>query len=184
MMGLTVVLVGAESTGKTTLASALADVLGAPWVSEFARDYLNAGMAYEATDVLAIAKGQHAAEQQALLDDPLMLIVDTDLLVTRIWSEVRFGFVDPWIVRALAAANAGARSRLYLLPQPDIPWRADPLRESAGERDALHARYRQALTDMNADFVEIGGEREERLSAAVATIRRRQQTTASQPSTD
>ena len=170
MTRLTVVLVGTESTGKTTLARGLADVLDAPWVGEFARDYLRAGEPYQATDVLAIAKGQHAAEQRALQDDPPLLIVDTDLLVTRIWSEIRFGHVDPWISTELAAVNAGGRQRLYLLPRPDIPWAPDPLRESASERDDLHQHYRRALIELNVDFTEIGGDRANRLSAALAAI--------------
>lgn len=188
MTTLTVVLTGAESTGKTTLAAELAAALDAPWVPEYARAYLKTGSDYEQRDVLAIARGQHEAEEKALAAAPPVLVVDTDLLVLRIWSEVRFGRVDPWITERLAARLAGRLAerhaekltetgaqpqRLYLLTQPDIPWQPDPLRESPHTRDWLHARYRTALEDMAADFVEIRGARHERLATALEQIRAR-----------
>lgn len=92
---------GPESCGKTTLATALGQALGAPVVAEVARDFLDARFQaeghyhYSEGDLLTIARGQFAREQAALASNPAVLVCDTDLLVLLVWSEVRFGRVDP-----------------------------------------------------------------------------------------
>jgi nicotinamide riboside kinase len=169
--GLTAVLVGAESSGKTTLARQLSRRLGAPWLPEYARRHLAGRAGYTADDVLTIARAQHAAEQRLVASGHSLLLVDTDLLVTRIWSEVRFGACPAWIDTTLRSTLAAPRRRLYLLPRPDdVPWTADRLRENPYDRDMLHERYRAALVEMGATFVELGGTRRERVGVAEAAV--------------
>jgi nicotinamide riboside kinase len=168
--GLTVVLVGAESSGKTTLARQLSRQLGAPWLPEYARRHLAGRDSYAPGDVLAIARAQHAAEQRLVSTGHPLLIADTDLLVTRIWSEVRYGACPEWIDTTLHRMLLAPRRRLYLLPRPDVPWVADPLRENPRDRDALHARYRTALIELGATFLELTGSRRERMAAAEAAV--------------
>ena len=89
---LIVCLTGPESTGKSTLAEALACEFAAPMVPEIARDYLTSIDEYDNKDVLAIAHLQLAAEQAIADTAPRLMICDTDLLVLRIWWEEKYGF--------------------------------------------------------------------------------------------
>ncbi len=163
---LTVAIVGAECSGKTTLSQQLAAHFGAPWVPEYARAYLREP-AYTRDDVLAIARGQHAAEIAA--DAPLV-IADTDLVVIEVWWQVRFGGTHPWIDATLRSQLTAARGRAYVLTTPDIPWVADPLRENPHDRAALHAHYVRLLQSLGAEYVEVSGSREARLRRAIAGV--------------
>lgn len=167
--GLTVVLVGAESTGKTTLASALASRYQAPWVAEVARDYLTGLSGYDIEDLEQIGRRQLDAEQQSRTAQHRLLLLDTDILVIDIWWRERFGAPPDWVGDALARAARDSRRR-YLLCAPDLPWAADPLRENPDDRERLHQRYRRALEAMNATYAEISGHRAARTDAAVAAI--------------
>ena len=167
--GLTVAIVGAECSGKTTLAEALARRFDAPWVPEYSRSYLANRTSYEADDVLAIAQGQYRAEA-ALTADESLLFADTDLVVIKIWWDVRFGGTIAWIDSALEAALSNARQRRYLVPTPDIPWIADPLRENPSDRPALHARYIQLLDVLGAQYAEISGSPQQRLDLASRVV--------------
>jgi NadR type nicotinamide-nucleotide adenylyltransferase len=166
--GLTVAIVGAECTGKTTLAQSLAEHYRTPWVTEYARAYLTKAV-YTPSDVRAIARGQHAAETAAAAGAPL-LFADTDLVVIKVWWDVRFGGSDHWVDATLAEALSAQRRRAYLLSIPDIPWVADALRENPDDRPELHVRYRRLLQSLGVDFVEVGGSREGRLADAVRAV--------------
>jgi NadR type nicotinamide-nucleotide adenylyltransferase len=168
---LTVAVVGAECSGKTTLASGLAKRFGVPWVPEYARDYLARRSHYDAADVRAIARGQQRAEDAATSENDLVF-ADTDLVVIKVWWSVRYGGGDEWIDASLDALLAEDRARAYLLPTPDIPWTPDPLREHPNERPALHARYKRLLDDLGVQYIEVSGSEEQRLDAASTAVRR------------
>ncbi len=168
--GLTVAVVGAECAGKTTLAAGLAQRFDAPWVPEYAREYLGARARYDADDVLAIARGQHRAEA-AIAGTADLLFADTDLVVIKIWWQVRFGGSHACIDTQLNADLVGPRRRCYLLPTPDMPWVFDPLRESPQDRPALHARYRALLDSLGARYLEVSGSPGQRLDRASAAVR-------------
>lgn len=178
-----VVLVGVESTGKTTLARTLAAALRWDLVEEQARVWLAArDNHYEEADLRTLSDLQWQAESRAAASlcsgagvgprDPLVkgLVVDTDQCVLRIWSEVRFGRCDARILARLAERPAAH----YLLPEPDLPWVPDPQRETPdpAERRALHARYRQLLEQLGHPWAEIGGEGSARVDAAWSALRR------------
>lgn len=163
-----IVVVGVESTGKTTLARALAEHTGRTLVPEVARAWLAArGNRYREEDLETLARLQWRAEVDAARSGR-GLVADTDLVVLRIWSEVRFGRCAPWIRKALAARTTA----VYLLTRPDLPWEADPQRETpdAGERAALHERYRRLLGELPHPWREIGGAGTARLDAALAAL--------------
>jgi nicotinamide riboside kinase len=89
------VLIGVESSGKTTLAQALAEKLQGTYVPEYARMYLDAhGLLYQQEDLLAIAKGQVELIKEACNKEEQWLVCDTDLLVIKVWSEQVFGSCD------------------------------------------------------------------------------------------
>ena len=169
--GLTIALVGAECSGKTTLARSLAVRLGAPWVPEYARTYLAGRSGYTKSDVLAIARGQRRAEQALHDTGHGLVIADTDLVVIKIWWAVRFGENDPWLDAALEEDLAAPRRRFYLLPRPDFPWVGDPLRENPDDRAVLHERYRSLLDALGVPFRELTGTKRERLAAAESAVR-------------
>jgi nicotinamide riboside kinase len=178
--GLLICVTGPESTGKTTLAEALAERLGAPLVSECARTLLAArirrdsagtagsGVDYGPQDVLEIAKAQLAAEQAALAEGAPIVVADTDLTVIRVWWEEKYGALHPWISAALAERSP----RRYLLALPDIPWQPDPLRESPLDRQRLVVRYREVLAGDGHPFGEVSGAGPARLDSAWQHVRR------------
>jgi len=162
-----IALVGPESCGKTTLARALAEHLSAPVVEEFAREYLELRSIennYSSDDVLSIAKSQWEREQQALHRNTQNLILDTDLLVIKIWWEQKYGRCHPWILDRLEQQ----RQRKYLLLSPDIPWHSDPLRENPHDRQCLFETYQQELIVGKCDYTVISGSYSERTDQAIA----------------
>ena len=161
-------IVGPESSGKTTLARALAKRLDAPWVEEFARAYLSGRPAYDETDLETIARGQMALEEGALQDAPPVLVLDTDLLVLQVWWREKYGAAPDWVQAALRAQH----DRAYLLVRPDLPWEPDPLRESQYDRERLFVVYRDALANRGAAFGIVGGSGCARLCAALQTLDR------------
>ncbi len=133
-----ITIVGPESSGKTTLAGALADRYNCPWVPEYAREFLDRqGPDYGETDLVAIAAGQREALRTVLeAIDPAPLpqvddlhphiVVDGGVFSVAIWSLLKFGRIDPEIGDMLAEDPTS----LYLVLRPVLPWAPDPLRES------------------------------------------------------
>ncbi len=135
-------LTGPESSGKTLLAERLTQQLDAVMVAEYAREYLSQKeKPYEEADLLAIWRGQKAAEERHR--DASCLVCDTGPLVMAIWSEVKYGRVHPEIAAAAAALDYD----LILLCAPDWAWEPDPLREAPDTkvRWQLFNRYRNRL---------------------------------------
>lgn len=163
------VTTGPESSGKTTLAEQLSTALNSPLVTEASRDYLTdlsrrkPGYHYQPDDLLHIARLQHERELQALQHKPAQLVCDTDLLVIVIWSEVRYGTVDPVLSR-LFKESLATTQRTYLLCDPRIPWQPDPLRENPHDRNALFERYLAKLKALGAEFTIVTGSESERLA--------------------
>jgi NadR type nicotinamide-nucleotide adenylyltransferase len=164
-----VVLFGPESTGKTTLARALAEHYRTPWVPEWARGHLDPqGGACREADIALIAQGQAASEDALARQAERVLICDTDTLTTTIWSEVYFGGVASWI-RDLARVR---RHDLYLLCDIDIPWVADGQRDMPHRRAEFAARCQAALAADDRPVVRLSGDHGTRLATAVAAIDR------------
>jgi NadR type nicotinamide-nucleotide adenylyltransferase len=160
-----VCLIGPECTGKTTLAERLAAHFGASWVPEFAREYaLRVERALTVEDAIPIALGE-----MALLDaaaDGGLLILDTDLISTVVYSRYYYGSCPEWIEREALSRRAD----FYLLMDIDVPWADDAVRDSADSRIALFGQFVSALAEFGASVVKIGGSWEERFAAAVREI--------------
>ena len=126
-----IVLFGPESTGKTTLSIQLARHYNTVWAPEFARAYLqkkwnNERKTCENSDILPIAIGQMEIENRLAKKADKVLICDTDLLETKVYSEEYYGgFVDP-LLDKLAVENT---YDMYFLTNIDTPWEADDLRD-------------------------------------------------------
>ena len=147
---------GPESTGKTTLCRRLAAGFGVPWLPEYAREYLAGRADYGETDVAAIAREQMRREAELVAGSPKGVVLDTDLSVILVWWREKFGPVPAWLERAFAAQSP----RFYLLCRPDLPWRPDPLRETAGDRQRLRRHYQAyhyLLFERGLPFVVVEG---------------------------
>lgn len=173
-----IVVIGPESTGKSTLCGYLADYYNTLWCPEFARAYLlENGTSYSANDLIKIAKGQLAAEQkyaealQSQIDQTGFikpLIIDTDMYVMKVWAEYVFGTCPTFILDEINKRYYD----LYLLCKPDIPWVKDELREYPDEkpRQELFQMYKDILINQQTPWVEISGDFESRNQKAVMAI--------------
>ncbi|WP_201539629.1 AAA family ATPase [Psychrobacter sp. 1044] len=164
-----VAILGAESTGKTTLCRDLAAHFGCPWVPEYMRTYLQAKWDKEHLtctweDLLPIAQGQielenKLAAQAAQNSDSSYLFCDTSLFELMVYSNWYYGDCP----KALTNAALTHHYDLILLTEVDIPWVADDLRDSPHQRDEISAYFESQLTRHQKPFHRIGGDRDERV---------------------
>ena len=166
-----VVLIGSESTGKTTLARRLAEHYGVEWVPEFVRGYVDQKQETLVFDDHApIARGQIALEDEyrtrAAEIDAALLFQDTDLLSTAIYCAHYYGKCPVWITDAARAR----RPDLYLLLDIDIPWTADPQRDRGNMREEMHELFRKAVEDSGVPFVLVSGDERARFETAREAI--------------
>ena len=165
-----VCLIGAECTGKTRLAEELARHFGTVWIPEYARQYaVRVARPLTYIDVSAIAEGQIALDESATRDPrPAtgVIILDTDLISTVVYSRHHYGHCPEWIEREARKRRAD----LYLWLDIDVPWIADPARDSGQRRDQLHDEFREALEEFEAKYELIAGEWKGRLQRAIRAI--------------
>lgn len=167
-----IVVIGPESTGKSTLSAALAKALNTVWVPEYARQYLEElGRPYEEADLLEIAKGQLAQEDKLAQQAHKYLICDTDLYVLKVWSEAKYGYCHKEILQSIAERKYD----MYLLTYIDVLWQDDPLREhpAAHEREYFYKQYRDIVQQSGVPWADIRGNEQERLKTALDAIRMR-----------
>ncbi|MCC1484292.1 AAA family ATPase [Winogradskyella immobilis] len=167
-----VVLFGPESTGKTTLSRQLAEHYKTLWVPEYAREYLQykwdkEQKVCEPKDLLPIVIGQMQLENELANQVNSVLICDTDLLETKVYSEAYYiGICDP-ILNKYALENS---YDLYFLTYIDTPWEADDLRDKPNEREKMFKAFEEALIKYNRPFVLLKGDKKARLKNAIAHI--------------
>jgi NadR type nicotinamide-nucleotide adenylyltransferase len=176
-----IVIIGPESTGKSTLCEQLAQHFETTWCPEFAREYLlTNGTNYEYDDLLTIAKGQLALEDEytetlernslPLLENggSIPLFIDTDMYVMKVWCEFVFGKCHPFITENIAKRKYD----LYLLCNIDLPWVKDELREypDLETRKKLYHIYKNILVNQQVPWVDISGNYEERFNTAVKAV--------------
>ena len=165
-----IVVIGPESTGKSTLSEALAAALATVWVPEFARGYLEAlGRPYEQKDLLTIARGQLAAEDQLMGLANNYMVCDTCLRVIQVWSNHKYGTCDESILKAIKERKYD----LYLLTGIDMPWTYDPLREheAAHWRQHFYSLYQRLVAESGIPWVAINGSHDERMMLALEAIK-------------
>ena len=166
---LKVVVIGPESTGKSTLSERLAGHYQSMWVPEYARQYLDElTRPYEQQDLLVMAEGQLRLEEERAVLANEVLICDTDLHVIKVWSEHKYGNCDPRILEMIAMR----RYDLYLLTYIDIPWEEDPQREhpDPAMREYFYQVYKDIVVNSGVPWVDIRGSYEERLQRATEAV--------------
>jgi NadR type nicotinamide-nucleotide adenylyltransferase len=178
-----IVIIGPESTGKSTLCQELAEYFETIWCPEYAREYLlTNGTDYSFQDLLTIAKGQIALEEKLaekleqraapLLeqDYDIPYFIDTDMSVMKVWCEFVFNKSHPFIEEQLAKRKVDH----YFLCQPDLPWVKDQLREypDLATREKLFTIYRSWLESQSVPWTLIQGKDTERMQLAVRAVNR------------
>lgn len=175
-----IVIIGPESTGKSTLCGQLAAHYNTVWCPEYAREYLlQNGTNYTFDDLALIAKGQLALEDAYVerarsqkssdIQHPTSnfkpLFLDTDMYVMKVWCEFVFGQCHRFILDEIVTRKYD----LYLLCNTDLPWTKDELREypDLETRESLFKMYKDLLINQSTPWVEIKGSNDERLEIAV-----------------
>lgn len=173
---LRVVLFGAESTGKSTLAERLAARFGAPWSAEYVREYWDThGGVITAASLDDIARGQRAGEDaaraRAEAGGARVVFHDTDLLTCTIWDDLLFPGACPEWLRGEATARARATD-LFLFCDTDLPWAPDPQRCFPDEEGRAMCRrlFLEKLEATGARWVRVYGADAEREARAVAAV--------------
>jgi len=183
-----VVVIGPESTGKSSLCEQLANHYKTEWVKEYAREYLlTNGTEYNYDNLLEIAKGQFALEKAAiqLVENKIkirsdnnttsaandlseIVLIDTNMYVLKVWCEFVFEKCHPWILNQIVENSYD----LYLLCDIDLPWVKDELREypEVGIREKLYHHYKDLLINQSTPWVNISGNYQQRVEIAVNAI--------------
>lgn len=170
---LKIVLYGSESTGKTTLAMALAAHYNTVWVPEYAREYLQKKYdrtgevcAYE--DLLPIAKGQLKLEAElAKKARNHLLFCDTNILETYYYGKAYYpDFHHPELWQLIKKHPYD----FYFLTYIDIPWEADDLRDRPDQRAEMHQFFEQSLRENQVPYMILKGNKEERLAMAIEKL--------------
>ncbi|WP_238014997.1 AAA family ATPase [Dactylosporangium sp. AC04546] len=177
-----VIVVGAESTGTTTLARALAAQLrlrrGAfattAWVPEYGRTLTSIKMAglapgqgvedlvWTRDDFVTVVREQNAAEDAAARTGGPILVGDTDSFATAIWEERYLGSTSP------AVRDAARRPALYLLTSDEgVPFEDDGMRDGEHLRGWMTQRFRDELAARDVPWIELAGPYRARLETAL-----------------
>lgn len=142
-------IIGPESTGKTTLARYLAERYHGVLVPEYAREYVEQlGRPYAREDVETIARHQIKQLQGLTTNDQRLYFFDTELIITKVWLEYKYGECPAWVEDALRRFPMD----VYLLCYPDIEWQFDPVRENPDNREELFLRYEQEIQKLSIPY--------------------------------
>jgi NadR type nicotinamide-nucleotide adenylyltransferase len=161
-----IALIGGESSGKSTLAAALAERFDTLWVHEYGRElWIEREATLDFEDLLAIGEVQVAREEEALRRARRFLFCDTTALVTAFYSHSLFGRIDPRLQRL-----AERRYDHHLLCAPDFAFVQDGHRVDEAYRQEQHDYYVAALREQGQAFTLIEGASERRIERAVGVL--------------
>lgn len=167
---LRIAIIGPESTGKTELAKKLAEHFSAPWVPEYAREYVEKlRNPYTYEDVCNIARKQ--IEQEMIFEQPThpnenYVFFDTDLIITKVWFTYCFQKVPDFLSKRLSCNFFN----MYLLCAPDLPWEPNPVREHGNDREYFFNLYKEEIEKTGKSYAIITGTGNQRIENAIAAI--------------
>lgn len=161
MSGTKIAFTGPECSGKSTMACWLAKELSFDLVKEYAREYLKDKSSYSMDDLDIIASKQF--ERNSVKG---ALVIDTEMLVMKIWYEEKYQRVSENILQLLERQQID----LYFLCKPDFKWVPDPLRENPQDRDRLFHIYEASLKKCGFSYCVLSGSEAERKKIIKATL--------------
>jgi HTH-type transcriptional repressor of NAD biosynthesis genes len=170
-----VCVVGAESTGTTTLAQDLAEHYETVWVPEYGREYCEklaaAGVdlwnySWDSAEFTLIARAQVELELKMAREANRLLICDTDAFATGIWHERYLGSRSSEI-DAIAEARSPS---LYILTDNDIPFVQDGIRDGESIRQWMTGRFEEELIHRDLPWMKVSGTKAQRLNSAIQMI--------------
>lgn len=162
-----IVLTGAESTGKSSLAEGLANHYQTIWIPELAREYVEKlNRKYTYSDIEMIAKKQLEIEKK-LPSNHSFVFFDTWLIITKVWFDFVYGKYPAWLHQAIQTSEID----LFLVCDIDMPWINDSVRENGGEnRLKLHHIYLSELEAYGFNYKIVSGTGENRLQNAISFV--------------
>ena len=165
-------IVGAESTGTTTMAKALAKHYATNWVPEYGREYYEAKIYrkdannWQTEEFIEIAKEQNRREELLAKTANKVLICDTDSFATSVWHERYMKFRSPKVEKI----SKNRHYDLYLLTDTDIPFVQDGTRDGQNIRQWMHETFITRLRENNKKFEILSGPHEKRFAEAITLI--------------
>lgn len=165
----TIIITGAESTGKSILTEGLASHFRLPFIPEFARSYIeNLGRKYNYDDVVLIAKKQIQQLSKFKQSGIPWVLSDTWLIITKIWFEEVFGKAPQWLEPEIKKTKID----LFLVCDTDLPWELDHVRENGGEKRLyLQLRYIETIINYGFNYKIISGKNETRFQNALNQLK-------------
>ncbi|MEN5235420.1 ATP-binding protein [Sphingobacterium faecium] len=166
-----IAVVGPESTGKSTIAQAVAQHFNTVCVPEYAREYCkNLHNEYTLQDEVNMYYGQIALENTLIpLAKNNLLICDTTIMTIKIWCDYLFGDTPQDVKDEINSRHYD----LYLLMDIDLPWEEDPLRDFPEHREHFMGVWESELKSLDANYIIISGLGDERLNNALQAINRK-----------
>lgn len=163
-----IVLCGPESTGKSDLSHFLSEKFQFPEIQEIARTYIESrNYIYGYEDVETIARLQVESLEKLLKEAPQAIILDTWLIITKVWFEVVYQKEPAWLEKALQTYPI----HHYLLCEPDLPWEPDPVRENPDKREELFARYEALIRQYGFSYSKVAGYGDNRRNMAFEIVK-------------
>jgi NadR type nicotinamide-nucleotide adenylyltransferase len=163
-----IAVVGPESTGKSTMAQHLAQILGTVYVPEYARYYCkNLNRQYTLQDEVNMFYGQVALEDSLIpLAKNNVLVCDTTILTVKIWCDHLFADTPKEVTDEIKSREYD----FYLLMDIDLPWEDDPLRDFPEQREHFMRIWKKELEALNAPYKIISGTGDERLKNGLDAV--------------
>ena len=163
-----IVLLGTESTGKTTLSEQLAQYFNCTLVKEAGRDLINDSNTFEFKDLYLVATEHAKRIEEAIVGHSPLIIIDTDIHITKSYAK----FVFDRSLEVESNIYNTNKANLYLYLNNDVDYVQDGTRLSKSDRDRLDIAHRQVLKEYHINFVEISGDWDERFKSAIECITR------------
>ncbi len=164
---LRIAILGPESSGKTTLAKAIAFELDAYLVEEYSREYFRvndySNCSLKDLESIALQQMRNIIENKA----DSIIISDTEMITMEIWAEDKFGNIPEIILNLCRKQDFD----IYILTKPDFPWEYDPLRTDSNRRDLLFEKYYLKLKDLKYRFFIVEGSLHDRIERVKDIIR-------------
>lgn len=162
-----VMVLGTESTGKTTLTERLSKHFNCSSVKEAGRDLIANSNSFEFDDLHLVASEHAKRIDKAVLEQSPLIIIDTDIHITKSYANFTF---DKTLEVESEIYNSN-KADLYLYLNNDVEYMQDGTRLSESDRNLLDISHRQILQQHNIDIIEITGDWEQRFDKAVTTIK-------------